>query len=373
METFDLTDIDKKSFFKKIAYSTCWEDFKLVKKGLKLKEGDKLLSISSAGCNILNALLCKPKKVLAIDINPNQLHLLKLKIVAIKNLEHHQFIELLGVTPSEKRITIYKNIRKELNEETKKFWDKNVKLIEEGITYNGRQERYIKLLGKYVRFLKGEEKIKNLVTTPTVKEQLEYFNKNIKDFSWNLFYDLVYCKPVMIVVKDKLVFNQVKSDSYGKRFRERVEDFFRHVPVKNNPFSSLALLGYYLNENYYPEYLKQQNFNLLKENVDKIRIKKGSIQDILHGLNENCYNKFNLSNVLDWISKEKFKETLKELVRVGEKNARFCYFNTLMKRTIPRNISDIKSHKEKAKKLLQQDRAFLYENFEIGEIKKTTE
>jgi len=149
-----------------------------------------------------------------------------------------------------------------------------------------------------------------------------------------------------------------------------VEDAVTRVPAKSNPYMSLALLGYYLNENYYPPYLKQKNFNTLKKRVDRIEIKTDYIQNGLADIKPNSIDKINLSNVLDWLDMNDFKQVLKELVRIGKHKSRFCYLNTLMKRGIPNNIDGIKSYKKTATELLKQDRAFLYMNFEIGEIIK---
>ena len=364
------TTLNKKSFFKKIAYSTCWEDFDIIQKALKVKKHDNVISITSAGCNVLNFLLHDPKKIISVDFNPNQNHILRLKISAIKKLGYQQFLEILGIKPSKNRIELYKKIKKNLPKETQIFWDKNIKFIKKGITYNGRQERYIHSIGQYLRYLKGEKMLIDLLQCKTITEQKEFFEKNIKDASWNLFFTMIYNKPVMLIVKDKLVFNQIKDNDYHKKFRERVEDAATRVPARNNLFMSFALLGYYLNENYYPHYLKKENFETQKNRVDRIEIKTGDIQNILLDLPSDSIDKFNLSNVLDWATKDQFRDILLEVKRVGRNKSRFCYFNTLMKRHIPK-IEDIYSYKKEANDLLKQDKAFLYENFEIGEIKKS--
>lgn len=361
--------VKKSSFFRRIAYSTCWEDFDIIKDALKLKKRDTILSITSGGCNVLNFLIYNPKKIIAVDFNPNQNHILKLKIEAIKHLNHKEFIELLGIVKSNRSIDIYNKIRKYLPKETQAFWDRNSRIIKKGITYNGRQERYIHSIGQYLRYLKGERVLISLLRSKDMKTQTEYFNKNLKDFSWKLYFNIVYNKPVMMIVKDKFVFNQVDDSSYHIKFRKRVEDAAVRVPAKNNPFMSFALLGYYLDENYYPHYLKKKNFEYLKKRVDRIEIRTGPIQEILTELPSNSIDKFNLSNVLDWTTLDEFKSILSDVIRVGKNRSRFCYLNTLMKRHIPK-FTNIKSYKKEANRLLKKDKSFLYENFEIGEILK---
>ncbi|MCD6468593.1 MAG: DUF3419 family protein [Thermoplasmata archaeon] len=359
-------------FFRKIAYSTCWEDYNIIQKALKVEKNDALLSITSAGCNVLNLLLNNPRKVLSIDVNPNQNHLLELKIEAIKNLEYHEFIELLGIIPSKRRREIYNSIRRYLGKDARFFWDRNIKLIEKGITYNGRQERYIQTIGKILRFFKGKE-IEKILGFESTEEQIDYFKRNIDGFIWRSFFNVIYSKPVMLMIKDRFIFNQVTNNSYHVRFRERVEKAVFNIPAKGNPFASMAIAGRYLNEDYYPPYLKKESFPLLKERVDRVDIKTVSLQNALKELPADSFTKFNLSNALDWVNIDEFKETLKELGRVGRHGSRFCYFNTLITRNIPKDLDFIKSHKKLASQLLERDRAFLYGNFEVGEIIKHRE
>ncbi len=362
--------IKNRSFFKKIAYSTCWEDFNTINNALRIKKNDTLISISSAGDNVLNALLKNPKKILSVDFNPNQNYLLELKIKAIKHLNYEEFLDLIGIIESKDREKLYKKISKKLSKDSQKFWNNNLKLIKKGITYNGRQEKYIKLIGRTIRSFKGDEVCINFLKIKDRKKQEEYFQKNIKNLVWDMFFKFFYSKPVMLLAKDKLVLSQTNDNSVNKIFKQRTEYAVKKIPVYKNPFTSLALIGKYLNEEYYPDYLKKENFQKLKKNIGKIEIKDGRLIEILKKLPNNSYSKFNISNVLDWVSDKEFKETIKEIRRISKKKGRFCYFNTLIKRHIPRTIKNIKSDKKTANKLLKKDRSFLYGNFEVGIIRK---
>src|SRR6266568_1724650 len=79
----------------KIYFSSVWEDYQSLKKGLRLSENDVVLSVSSSGDNILNFITDKVKKVIAVDINPAQLNLAKLKLELIRGYESEKVSELL--------------------------------------------------------------------------------------------------------------------------------------------------------------------------------------------------------------------------------------------------------------------------------------
>ena len=95
-----------KSEFKKIEldrirYSIVWEDYNSMYNALDITNEDTLLIISSAGCNVLNALLKNPFKILAVDINPFQNKLLRLKINLIKYSDYDTYSKILGLKKSD--------------------------------------------------------------------------------------------------------------------------------------------------------------------------------------------------------------------------------------------------------------------------------
>ncbi|KPA15115.1 S-adenosylmethionine:diacylglycerol 3-amino-3-carboxypropyl transferase, partial [Candidatus Magnetomorum sp. HK-1] len=78
-----------------IKYSVVWEDLDLLFNGLNITPDDNVLSISSAGDNVLGLLLKEPSSVTAIDMNVSQNFLLELKAAAIKELTYSEFLSIL--------------------------------------------------------------------------------------------------------------------------------------------------------------------------------------------------------------------------------------------------------------------------------------
>ena len=64
---------------------------------LKLSSDDVVLTISSAGCNVLDYLLEKPKHITAVDLNEAQLAVLDLKLACVAaKMPQHDFFALWG-------------------------------------------------------------------------------------------------------------------------------------------------------------------------------------------------------------------------------------------------------------------------------------
>lgn len=379
-----ITNLTRRYFSSKIEYGSCWEDPQVIQKALHINKDDTVLSVTSSGCNVLNFLLYNAKKIFAVDYNPYQNYLLELKIEAIKKLNYDEFLELIGIVPSKRRKDLYTSVRDELSKETQKFWDDTIDLIKSGIAYNGKMEHRSKFFGKYLRFLKGKETINNLFASPTTEEQAKYFYDKVYDFSWRLPLILEY-NPYLLRLKlsyglvldfllgrnpPKEDFRFIKKLSYDLSILKKVEQVFTEMPLKNNYFASLLLFGYYLNQDCYFPYLKKQSYPFLKERVNRIQIQTGNFGEFLNNLADDLITKFNLSNVLDWVDDQQFNRNMKEIIRVGKNQARFCYFSTRIDRYIPNHLEKILSEKQLADQLLREDRVFSYSHLEVGKISK---
>src|SRR3954454_548062 len=79
-----------------LIYNTCWEDPRLDRVALNLGPSDRVVVITSAGCNALDYLLAGAGEVNAVDVNPIQNALLELKRAAVLGLDQNAFFEMFG-------------------------------------------------------------------------------------------------------------------------------------------------------------------------------------------------------------------------------------------------------------------------------------
>ena len=84
-------------FNNKYIYAFTWEDSRVDHRLLKISSDDVMLCITSAGDNLLDYLISSnPRRIHAVDLNPNQNHLLELKIAAYQALPYGDFWKLFG-------------------------------------------------------------------------------------------------------------------------------------------------------------------------------------------------------------------------------------------------------------------------------------
>jgi betaine lipid synthase len=77
-------------------YAFNWEDPRVDCRLLNIEKDDVILTITSSGDNILDYLLEGPRRVHAVDLNPNQNHLLELKVAAFSALSYADTWKLFG-------------------------------------------------------------------------------------------------------------------------------------------------------------------------------------------------------------------------------------------------------------------------------------
>ena len=148
-ETFIGKMIDKST----IIYNISWEDPRVERELVGLGPGDVILTISSAGCNVLDYLVTNPEHIVACDFNPSQLAILELKLASISCLEHAQFWELWSESNFVTFTSVYPKLREHIlktgtstSVSTVAFWDVNAKLFKNNFFFAGSSGQLAKIM-----------------------------------------------------------------------------------------------------------------------------------------------------------------------------------------------------------------------------------
>ena len=112
-----------------LVYNQCWEDPARDQEALGLGPDDRVLAITSAGCNVLDYAL-RGARVLAVDGNPRQNHLLELKLAGIRTLDYDDFFALFGIGASPRALELYARLRDRLSEGAQALWDRAIRLFD---------------------------------------------------------------------------------------------------------------------------------------------------------------------------------------------------------------------------------------------------
>src|SRR5439155_5210204 len=174
-----------------LIYNTCWEDPALDRVALTLGPSDRLMVITSAGCNALDYLLAGAGEVNAVDVNPIQNALLELKRAALLGLDHGSFFELFGRGQTPQARQMYLDaMRPHLSPIARAYWDKHIAFFlgkgwRGSFYYRGTAGLLAKLVLINANVLQRlREPIRAMLAAQTIEEQRVIYQERIEPRIW---------------------------------------------------------------------------------------------------------------------------------------------------------------------------------------------
>jgi len=367
------TPVLQRPVFERLLFGQCWEDPGLDAEALRVTPEHTLLSVTSGGCNTLSLALSGAERVIAVDLNAAQSSLLELKIAGARLLSHREYLELLGVRKSGSRTALYVRSRTAMSPTARDYWDRNLALIERGVLGSGRYERYLGAFRALLRGLEGRGRIEELFEARTLDEQRRFYEVKWNTASWRLFFRVFFSRAVLgFGGLDRSFFTYVEGmDDFGAHFLKRARHALVEIPVRDNYFLAQICLGRYLDELAVPPYLRAENFDALRAAVDRIEVVTEELGAFLARQPAGSIDRFNFSNIFEWVPPETFTTMLRETHRVARPGARLCYRNLLVRRRHPASADHLfEAEDDLAARLHRTDRSFVYAHFEVARVLK---
>lgn len=300
-EHFIMTAIKKMT----IIYNISWEDPRVEREYLKIGSNDKILTISSAGCNVLDYLIEGPKAIVAADLNGAQLSCLDLKLACIKTMEHDEFFQLWGESNLEIFKKYYKSkLRPLIRDQSKVFWDEQGEtLFGENFMFAGTSglaawflQIPLRLSGMRSRMLTGKS---NFVADIILNFVVSIFKRPLL---WQ------WVAPLGGVPKAQL--DLIKREPHV--FSERIAEIStKRMWASDNYFYYGYIVGKFA-KHCCPRYLEEAHFPALKKYVDRVQIHHGPLAEAatLH----DDYTFASLLDSMDWMPNSMIAEQMAGLI-----------------------------------------------------------
>ena len=361
-------DIDKRASFDLVRYSNCWEDADILYSSLCLRPGLKYLSISSSGDNSLSLLASDPELVVACDLSAVQNSLVELRKAAFAEFEYEEMLGFLGFRPSSDRLNMYQKIRGSLSQASKDYFDRNNIIIINGVIYCGKFENFFRLFRIFILpLIHSKTRINELLKKRSIEEQKIFYDRSWNTYRWRLLFRVFFGRFVMgRLGRDPEFFKYVETDVAGRIF-SRSEFAFTELSTFDNPYLNFIMTGSF-NEAL-PHYARRENFLKIKNNLDRLRIFKGPVQEA--AANFKCsFDGFNLSDIFEYMDRDLFRDISDRLISTASDGSRFAYWNMLVERRISELFPERLSFQRiESEKLSLKDKAFFYKSFYIDEVK----
>ena len=321
-----------------LVYNTCWEDPRLDREALELTPSDRVLVITSAGCNALDYALQSPEQIFAVDLNPAQNALLELKLAAIRGLEYEDFFELFGRgrLPAVRQVYV-DQLRPSLSLMARAYWDRHIDFFSgerrRSFYFRGSSGWFAWLVNRYIdQVVRVRDSIEEILHADSVATQQSIYDSQLRPVFWTRFIRWMLGRDttLSLVGVPRPQREQVERHYVGgiaKFVEDSIEAVFTRLPLRDNYFWRVYLTGEYSRE-CCPEYLRAENFERLRDGlIDRISVHTTSVTRFLNEESPTI-SRFVLLDHMDWLSTQRqplLAEEWQAIVDHATPDARFLW------------------------------------------------
>ncbi|HOO81960.1 MAG TPA: DUF3419 family protein [Alphaproteobacteria bacterium] len=323
--------------FRGFVYPQIWEDPEVDLAALKLDKTSRVMTIASGGCNVMNYLTESPDKVKVIDLNPAHVALTRLKIAAIKHLpDYESFFAFFGHADEKRNIENYDTyIAPHLDAFSKKYWEGWSPLRGRRINYFTKNLYQFGLLGRFISLVHILAKIygqdpREILEAKTQKEQGEIFDRTLGPIFEKKFVRFICNMPPALYGLgippsqfDDLKGEADMADVLKARLRRLAVDF----PIEDNYFAWQAFGRGYdrAYKKAVPRYLKEEYYETLKANVDKVEVHHTTITGFLQSQPASSLDCYVFLDAQDWMNDKALNVLWSEVVRTACPGGRIIF------------------------------------------------
>ena len=315
-----------------LVYNACWEDPAVDRQALALTAADRMLVITSAGCNVLDYALAGPAAIHAVDANPRQNALLELKLAGIRRLDFQDFFRLFGEGRHPAFREIYADLlRHDLSEFAREYWDRQGGWFcasdpRESFYFRGLSGMVARAFRGYLALQPGlRDALEALFDAQSLDEQRTIYDARVEPRLWT--------RPVRWTLSSQLTMTLLGVPHPQRREVERqhpggVAGFVRdavqyvalHLPMRMNYFWSVYVRGAYT-RSCCPEYLRRANFLALKHGLaDRISVNTCTVTEFLERTRESI-SAYVLLDHMDWLGAYRLDALAREWDAILERAA----------------------------------------------------
>jgi S-adenosylmethionine-diacylglycerol 3-amino-3-carboxypropyl transferase len=372
--------------FKGFVYNQIWEDPEVDMEALALQPHHTLITIASGGCNVLNYLAANPKRIIAVDLNPNHVALTRLKLSALANLPSYEdFFSFFGTANSKANRKAFDNfLSTRLDPVTRRYWEKQIPLHGRRINMFARNLYKYGLLGRFIGVLHAVarlhgKKLNDIVEARTPAEQRRAYEKTIAPLFEYKSIKLLSKSPVSLYALgippaqyDELVASSSDGDPIAV-LRQRVEKLACDFPINENYFAWQAFTRGYDTENRsaVPAYLQNDTYDVIRTRTDKVEVHHASLIDFLKAQKPNSIHRYVLLDAQDWMTPDVMAQLWEQIDRTADTRDARVIFRTAgedspLPRKLPADLLAPWQYLEAESRAFHaQDRSSIYGGFHV--------
>jgi S-adenosylmethionine-diacylglycerol 3-amino-3-carboxypropyl transferase len=351
-----------------LRYAQCWEDADVLADALAIRPGGTYVAIASAGDNALAMLAAGPARVIALDREPAQLAAFALRVAAYRTLTHAELLGLIGSRPHPDRRALYARCRPLLDDGAREYWDARPGAIADGIGGAGRFERYLTLFRTaLLPLIHSDRTVRELLACDDAG-RARFYDERWDTLRWRLAFRTFFSRPVMSMLgRDASFFDQA-GGAVSARLLARIARSLRDDDAGANPYLRWILTGSHGDA--LPLALRPESFDAIRANLDRLDVRRTSLQDFVGGYDGPAIDGWNLSDVFEYVDEPAYAALLARIAAISAPHARLAYWNMLVPRRRPETLATfVQAREDVAAPLRGRDRVPFYGDFVVEEVR----
>ena len=344
-----------------LRYSMVWEDGATMRDALEINKSDEVMIITSAGTNVLNAILDDPAKIHAVDLNQYQNDFLRVQMHIYRHYDHDFLMSFLGFESKLSREEMLLKFKCSMNYDSYQYVPNLFSNIRGHIVESGRLESYIQ--GFYQNLPSSlKHKVAKLLEFDNVVEQHEYYLCELDNSLFSKAFVDHFNSINLSKGRDPKLFRFVTEDT-GRVFYDRLVNFSERELLKENFYFRFFMFGIDgMDFNLLPQCYHASNFDVIAKRLDRIEIITGEAVNYLKSQAAAGISKISFSNIFEYVSPEEFNQSITEVSRHLQRSIKFIFWNLLQ----DHNLKDLNGDSVNYKSFSQPTSCFYFKNAKIG-------
>ncbi len=378
-------------WFSGLVYNQIWEDPVVDAQALELGPDSRVLTISSAGCNVLNYLVHCPASITAVDLNFHHLSVTRLKLAGMARLpDHEAMFRFWGDAQGDENPPAFGHfIEPHLDDATRAYWRRRHGPL-------GRERLDLFASGFY-----KASRLGNLLAA--IHHPLKAIGKSPErllalrddDFARSIEFDRLYkslyasrvlgwlCRSPLSVFNLGIPpeqFRAMRDDADNNLlegvYKTRTRRLICNWSLNDNYFAWQALGRRYDTERRLavPPYLRPENRDTIRAGLDRVRTRLTSTTDALADAAPGEFNAFVFLDSQDWMAPSAIERQWAEIARVAPSGSRIIFRTAAAGSPIetalpPAILSRFHYHAEESARLYQADRSAIYGGFHLYSVR----
>lgn len=295
----------------RLVYNATWEDPRIDRALLGLCEESEVVAITSAGCNVLDMLLDRPRSIHAVDVNPRQNYLLELKMALLAEGSFADLFQFFGIGSHPRRREVIARLSCRLSPEAARYWSRRFSMfsprgVRGSFYWRGTAGAAAWSIWRAAAVLNVNLRgmAMALFDAASLDEQREIFAMT-EPLIWGGWMERFLSNPaIMSLVGVPPAQTKLIDQSHPGGLAGYIRDKFRHVmtevPARDNYFWRVYTMGSYTLD-CCPNYLRRENVETLGALLSRVTISAASIAGFLRA-RPGCYSHYLLLDHQDWLA-----------------------------------------------------------------------